>query len=79
MARYKSPMERFIEAAGKTGDIMLRYAYQKQMIMDNLLTDAQLDRVAEKVIERISINADISDIIEALDEIEKRLDKIGGK
>ena len=50
MARYKSPTERFIEAAGRTGDIMLRYAYQKKGIMDGLLDDAEIDRIADRVI-----------------------------
>ena len=78
MSRYKSPTERFLEAAGRTGDIMLRYAYQKQMIMDSLLSDAELDRIADRVIERMSITADASDIIEALDDIERRLNNLGG-
>ena len=78
MSRYKSPTERFLEAAGRTGDIMLRYAYQKQMIMDSLLSDAELDRIADRVNERMSITADASDIIEALDDIERRLNNLGG-
>ena len=32
MARYKGSMERFLEAAERTGDIMLRYIYQKDMM-----------------------------------------------
>ena len=29
MERYKSPTERFIEAAGRTADITLRWWYQR--------------------------------------------------
>lgn len=32
MARYKGVMERFLEASERTGDIMLRYIYQKDMM-----------------------------------------------
>jgi hypothetical protein len=49
---------------------MLRYAYQKQMITDSLLSDAEIDRIADRVIQRISVTADVSEIIFALDEIQ---------
>ena len=77
--KYKSTADRFIEAAEKTADIMLRYAYQKQMIMDSLLTDKELDRKADKVIERIKITADVSEIIAAIKEIQQELDDLEGK
>ena len=74
---YKSPTERFIEAAGRTGDIMLRYAYQKQMILDSLLTDKELDRISDRVIQRISLTFDASEVIAAIDEIQKKLKELG--
>ena len=78
MERYKSPTERFIEAAGRTADITLRWWYQRQMVED-MLTDKEIDRIADRVIERINLTADASQIVEAIDEIQKKLDELGGK
>ena len=77
--QYKSPLQRLVEAAGKTGDIMLRYAYQKQMITDSLLSDAEIDCIADRVIQRISVTADVSEIIFALDEIQQKINQLEGK
>ena len=74
--KYKSPTERFIEAAGRTGDITLRWWYQHQM-MEDMFTDKQIDRIADRVIERIDATADISEIIAAIDEIQKKLKELG--
>ena len=42
----------------KTGDIMLRYAYQKEMMKARLLDDAEIDRIAERVLRRIGIRVE---------------------
>ena len=76
--KYKSPTERFIEAAGRTGDTTLRWWYQHQMLED-MLSDKWIDRIADRVIERIKATADISEIIQAIDEIQKKLDELEGK
>ena len=47
--------------------------------MDSLLTDREIDRIADKVIERIRFTADASEIIEAIDEIQKKFDEWEGK
>lgn len=58
---------------------MLRYAYQKQMIMDYVLSERGIDRIADKVIERIHLTADASEIIEAIEDIQNRLKDLGVK
>lgn len=78
MKNYKSPTERFIEAAGRTGDITLRWWYQHQKLED-MLSDKWIDQIADRVIERIKITADISEVIEAIDEIQKKFDEWEGK
>ena len=77
MNSYKSPYIRYIEAMEKTGDIMLAYWYQRQQFMDELLSDKQLDLIADRVIERIHLTADASEIIEAIEEIQKKLKDLG--
>ena len=37
---------------------MLRYAYQKEMMKARLLDDAEIDRIAEKVLRRIGIRVE---------------------
>ena len=53
--RYKSMFERYLEAVQNTGDIMLRWQYQKDMMKASLLDDAEIDRIAERVLSRIHI------------------------
>ncbi len=77
MAQYMSPTQRYLLAMQRTGDIMLRYAYQKQMIMDYVLSERGIDRIADKVIERIHLTADASEIIEAIEDIQNRLKDLG--
>ena len=76
MYNQKSTMEKMLDAMTKTGDIMLRYQYQRNMMLENLLSDREIDIIADRVIQRIRITADISEIIAAIDEIEKRINDL---
>lgn len=73
----KSMFDRWLEAATKTGDIMLQYQFQKDMIKDKLLSDKEIDAIADRVIQRLNIKVDASEIIAAIDEINKRLNDLG--
>lgn len=73
----KSMFDRWIEATTKTGDIMLQYQYQKDMIKNKLLSDKEIDEIANRVIQRLNIKVDASEIIAAIDEINKRLNDLG--
>jgi len=57
----------------KTGDIMLRYAYQKEMMNSRLLDDAEIDRIAERVMRRISIRIEA----EAISQLRDMLNSLG--
>ena len=73
----KSMFDRWIEATTKTGDIMLQYQYQKDMMKNKLLSDKEIDEIADRVIQRLNIKIDASEIIAAIDEINKRLNDLG--
>ena len=73
----KSMFERWIEATTKTGDIMLQYQYQKDMMKNKLLSDKEIDEIADRVIQRLNIKVDASELIAAIDEINKRLNDLG--
>ena len=66
-----------IEATEKTGDIMLRYQYQKDMMKGNLLSDAELDRLADKVISRIAFKLNIEQAIANIEELQCSIKKLG--
>lgn len=73
MNRQKGIFERYLEAMQKTGDIMLRYAYQKEMTNSRLLDDAEIDRIAERVMRRISIRIEA----EAISQLRDMLNSLG--
>ncbi len=47
------------------------------MIKDKLLSDREIDAIADRVIQRLNIKVDASEIIAAIDEINKRLNDLG--
>ena len=52
---------------------MLRYAYQKEMMKSQLLDDAEIDRIAERVMRRISIRIEA----EAITQLRDMLNSLG--
>ena len=79
--RNKSMFQRYVEAAQKTGDIMLRWQYQKDMMKQSILDREERERliedVANRVLARISITVDAEDVINAIKDIQSRLDRLG--
>lgn len=66
-----------LEASEKTGDIMLRYQYQKNMLKSQLLSDNMIDRIADKVLSRIAVKADIIQAIADIKELENTINNLG--
>ena len=79
--RNKSMFERYVEAMQNTGDIMLRWQYQKDMMKQSILDRQERERliedVADRVLARISITVDAEDVINAIEDIQSRLDRLG--
>lgn len=74
MNKQNSIFIRYIEALQKTGDIMLAWQYQKDMMKARLLDDAEIDRIAEKVLKRINIRIEaeaISQLRDMLNSLEQ--------
>ena len=71
----KSMFDRYLEAMQKTGDIMLQWYFQKQMIKDEMLSEREIDRIAEKVLSRISIRLET----EAISQLRDMLNDLGKK
>jgi hypothetical protein len=47
------------------------------MMKNKLLSDKEIDEIADRVIQRLNIKVDASEIIAAIDEINKRLNDLG--
>ena len=65
--------ERYIEAMQKTGDYMLAWQFQKEQMKARLLDDAEIDRIAERVLSRISVHLED----EALKQLRDMLNDLG--
>ena len=74
---YKSMFERWLEAMTKSTDIALQYQFQKDMIKQNLLSDREIDVIADRVIQRLHITADISEVIAAIDDLNDKIKNLG--
>ena len=73
MSNQKSMFERYIEAMQKTGDYMLAWQFQKEQMKARLLDDAEIDRIAERVLQRISIHIEA----EAIEQLRDLLNSLG--
>ena len=73
MSNQKSMFERYIEAMQKTGDYMLAWQFQKEQMKARLLDDAEIDRIAERVLQRISIRIEA----EAIAQLRDMLNSLG--
>lgn len=68
---------RLIDSGSKSLDVALRYALQKEMIKEQLLSDAEINRIAELVLRRIHITVDASQVVNEIDAIKKAIDNLG--
>lgn len=73
MSNQKSMFERYIEAMQKTGDYMLAWQFQKEQMKARLLDDAEIDRIAERVLQRVSIRIEA----EAIEQLRDLLNSLG--
>ena len=73
MSNQKSMFERYIEAMQKTGDYMLAWQFQKEQMKARFLDDAEIDRIAERVLQRISIRIEA----EAIEQLRDLLNSLG--
>ena len=73
MREHKSWFERYLEAMQRTGDIMLAWQYQKDMMKASLLDNKEVDRIADKVLSRVRIRIQT----EAIEQLRDLLNEIG--
>ena len=72
--KEKTMIDRYVEAMRKSADITLQWYFQKQMIKEQMLSERELDRIAEKVLSRIDIRLEA----EAISKLRDMLNNLGG-
>ena len=75
--RQLSMFERYLDAMTRTGDITLRWLYQKEMMKELIMSKAELDYIVEQVLRRIHITVDASQVVNEIEAIKKAIDSLG--
>lgn len=80
MARYKGMFERSLEAAERTGDIMLRYYFQKEAMREQLLSPREREQLvnetADLVLSRLTLTVDAQEVFDAIDGLNEKIDSL---
>lgn len=74
---YKSMFERYIDALEKSADITLQWYFQKQYLKEQLLSEADIDRIADRVLERFKVKVDVTDAVLEIDKLKRAIDQLG--
>ena len=74
---YKSMFERYIDALEKSADITLQWYFQKQYLKEQLLSEADIDRIADRVLERLKVKVDVTDAVLEIDKLKRAIDQLG--
>lgn len=79
--KEKSMFERYLLAMQNTGDIMLRWQFQKDMMKQSLYERQEREQlvndVANEVLSRISATVDASEIFDTIDGLNDRINNLG--
>lgn len=74
---YKSMFERYIDALEKSSDITLQWYFQKQYLKEQLLSEADIDRIADRVLERFKVKVDVTDAVLEIEKLKRAIDQLG--
>ena len=81
MRNPKGAFERYLEAIQKTGDAVLTWQYQKEMMKQSLLDkeerEALVNEITAKVISNIKATVDISEVLMEIEELRKAIESLG--
>ena len=79
--RQQSILERYLEAMEKTGDYMLAWQFQKNMMMESIYERQKREQlvcdVANEVLKHISATVDVQEIFDAIDDLDDRISRLG--
>ncbi len=70
-----------LRAIVRSGDVLLAMQYQKQQMKNRLLNGLEqeqfIDAIADKVISKLQITVDASDIVNKIYELDDAINKLG--
>ena len=69
--------ERYLDALEKSADITLQWYFQKQYLKEQLLNDAEIDRIADRVLERFTVKVDVSEAVLEIEKLKRAIDQLG--
>ena len=73
----KSMFERYLDALEKSADITLQWYFQKQYIKEQLLSEAEIDRIVDRVLERFKVKVDVTEAVLEIDKLKRAIDQLG--
>ena len=81
MVHQNNMFNTLLRAIEKTGDTMLAYQFQKDMMLDEIRQRAErekmIDEIAQRVLSRISATVDVSEIFKSIDELNDKINRLG--
>ena len=81
MVSQNNMFNTLLRAIEKTGDTMLAYQFQKDMMYDEIRQRAErekmIDEITQRVLSRISATVDVSEIIKSIDDLNDRINRLG--
>ena len=77
MTNQRSIFERMLEATEKTGDIMLRYMYQKEMINQSLFQKQELEKLKREITADVLSQISITLEKTAFEELKAMINSLG--
>lgn len=77
MRNQDSMFELMLKAMENTGDIMLRYQFQKEMMKNSFLDRQEREKLKEEIVQEVLARISIVLEDEAIKELEKMLRNLG--
>ena len=69
--------ERYLDTLEKSADITLKWYFQKQYLKEQLLSDAEIDRIADRVLERFTVKVDVTEAVLEIEKLKRAIDQLG--
>lgn len=73
----KTMFERYLDALEKSADITLQWYFHKQYMKEQLLSEAEIDRIADRVLERFKVKVDVTEAVLEIEQLKRAIEQLG--